>query len=142
MSAVDQGFFRLLGFELVGATADGVLLRFEVSDVHLQPHGIVHGGVHCAAVESAASVGAALWLGDRGRVVGVANRTDFIRPVSEGVLMVSASPIDRTETQQLWLVEIRDVDSRLVARGEVRLQSLPIDRTAESDGSSARHQAS
>ena len=34
-------------------------------DLH-QPYGIVHGGVHCSLVESAASIGAALWFGERG----------------------------------------------------------------------------
>ena len=125
MSGVDQGLFRLLGFELVNASADGARLRFVVNADHHQPYGIMHGGVHCAAVESAASLAAALWLGGRGRVVGVSNRTDFIRPVTEGVLTASSSPIDRTEFQQLWQVEIRDGAGRLVARGEVRLQALP-----------------
>jgi acyl-coenzyme A thioesterase PaaI-like protein len=35
-----------------------------------------------------------------------------------------ASPLHRGRLQQLWLVEIRDADERLVARGQVRLQNL------------------
>jgi hypothetical protein len=31
-----------------------------------QPHGILHGGVHCGVVETLASVGASLWLAERG----------------------------------------------------------------------------
>ena len=89
----------------------------------------MHGGVHCAAIETAASVGAALWLGDRvgvgiGRVVGVSNQTDFLRPVEHGSLTALATPIHRGRTQQLWLVEISDDRERLVARGQVRLQNL------------------
>jgi 1,4-dihydroxy-2-naphthoyl-CoA hydrolase len=121
---VDMGLFHVLGFQMLEATADRVVLEWTVTADHQQPYGIVHGGVHCAAVESSASIGGALWFGDRGKVVGVSNRTDFLRATTEGVLRATATPIDRAETMQLWLVEIRDEFERLVARGEVRLQNL------------------
>lgn len=95
-------------------------------DLH-QPYGIVHGGVHCAVVETLASVGAATWLGDSGKVVGVNNNTDFYRAVSEGQLVSSATPLHRGRLQQVWIVETHDADGRLVARGQVRLQNLPGD---------------
>jgi uncharacterized protein (TIGR00369 family) len=121
---VDMGLFALLGFRLTEAHADHVVLEWTITSDHHQPYGIVHNGVHCAAVETAASIGAALWLADRGQVVGVANRTDFFRAAREGTLRATATPIDRGIDQQLWLVEIRDDAQRLVARGEVRLQNL------------------
>jgi 1,4-dihydroxy-2-naphthoyl-CoA hydrolase len=120
----DMGLFHVLGFRTVEATPDRVVLEWTVTPDHRQPYGIVHGGVHCAAVESSASIAGALWFGDRGKVVGVSNRTDFLRATTDGVLRATATPIDRAETMQLWLVEIRDVSDRLVARGEVRLQNL------------------
>jgi 1,4-dihydroxy-2-naphthoyl-CoA hydrolase len=80
--------------------------------------------VYCAAAETAASIGASLWFGDRGRVVGVSNQTDFLRAVREGTLTASATPIHRGRSQQLWLVEIVDEQSRIIARSQVRLQNL------------------
>lgn len=121
---VNMGLFALLGFRTTEATEDRVVLEWDITPDHQQPYGIVHGGVHCAAVESAASIGAALWFGDSGKVVGVSNRTDFIRSAQSGQLHATATPIDRTATQQLWLVEIQDETDRLIARGEVRLQNL------------------
>ena len=119
------GLDSVLGFEYLEASPERVVLTWQVTpDLH-QPFGIQHGGVYCAAVESAASLGAAIWFGERGRVVGVANHTDFLRSVSDGRLTATATPIHRGNQQQLWLVEITDVDARLVARGEVRLQNLP-----------------
>ncbi|MGB9378212.1 MAG: PaaI family thioesterase, partial [Mycobacteriales bacterium] len=87
-------------------------------------YGIVHGGVHSSLVETAASVGGALWFGERGNVVGVTNTTHFLRAVREGELRAVATPIHRGRTQQLWLVEIHDDAGRLAARGEVRLANL------------------
>jgi uncharacterized protein (TIGR00369 family) len=84
----------------------------------------MHGGVYCSVVETAASVGAALWLGDRGQVVGVSNQTDFLRAVREGVLTATATPVHRGRLQQLWTVDIKEEQDRLVSRGQVRLQNI------------------
>ncbi|HEY0357807.1 MAG TPA: PaaI family thioesterase, partial [Mycobacteriales bacterium] len=92
-------------------------------DLH-QPYGIVHGGVYCSVVETAASVGGALWLGERGQVVGVSNQTDFLRAVRDGELTATATPVHRGRLQQLWTVEITDEQDRLVSRGQVRLQNI------------------
>ena len=121
---IEMGLVKLLGIRVVETSADLVRLEWDVTPDHHQPYGIVHGGVHCTAIETAASVGAALWFGDRGRVVGVSNQTDFLRAVSEGTLTAVATPIHRGRSQQLWLVEITDEQHRLIARGQVRLQNL------------------
>lgn len=121
------GYVALLGLELDEASADRVVIRWRVRPELHQPHGIQHGGVYCSVVETAASVGGSLWLGDRGRVVGVSNQTDFLRAVRDGELTAVGTPVHRGRSQQLWLVEITDSDARLVARGQVRLQNLTAD---------------
>jgi uncharacterized protein (TIGR00369 family) len=119
------GLVATLGFTFDELTGDRAVLSWTNGPEHLQPYGIVHGGVYCAAAETAASMGAAVWLGDRGKVVGVANHTNFLRAVSAGERIVAtATPIHRGRSQQLWLIEMRDTQDRLVARGEVRLQNL------------------
>ena len=121
---VSSGLVGLLGLRLDEVTADRVVISWTVTaDLH-QPYGLLHGGVHCAVVETAASVGGAAWFGDRGQVVGVSNQTDFFRAVSDGDLVAVATPLHRGRSQQLWQVEIRDDRDRLVARGQVRLQNL------------------
>lgn len=121
-------FGQWLGLEIVEATADRVVLIWDVRPELWQPYEIVHGGVYCAVVESAASVAAALWLADRGKVVGVSNHTDFLRAVHDGRMQATATPIHRGRLQQLWLVDIVDEQDRAVARGQVRLQNLTDDR--------------
>jgi uncharacterized protein (TIGR00369 family) len=117
-------FARHLGLELTRADGDEVHGTWTASAPLHQPHGIVHGGVHCSVVETLASVGGSLWLGDRGRVVGVSNTTDFFRAVSEGPMTSVGRPVHRGRSQQLWVVETRDEQDRLVARGQVRIQNL------------------
>ncbi len=121
------GFADWLGLHVAEATGDRVVLTWKVRPELWQPYGIVHGGVHCSVVETAASIAAAVWLGDRGKVVGVSNQTDFLRAVREGELQAVATPVHRGRLQQLWLVEVLDEEERLVARGQVRLQNLTND---------------
>ncbi|MGZ4649208.1 MAG: PaaI family thioesterase [Kineosporiaceae bacterium] len=118
------GFIELLGLRFDEVAPDRVVISWDVTPAQHQPFGIVHGGVHAAVVETAASYGAGLWLGDRGQAVGVSNHTDFLRAVRTGTLRAVGEPIHRGRLQQLWLVEIRDEADRLVARGEVRLQNV------------------
>jgi 1,4-dihydroxy-2-naphthoyl-CoA hydrolase len=113
-----------LGIDLVEASADRVVMSWTVRPELTQPYGIVHGGTYCTAVESSASVGAAIWFGERGRVVGVSNQTDFYRAVSSGELTATATPVHRGRSQQVWRVAITDEQDRLVAEGQVRLQNL------------------
>jgi 1,4-dihydroxy-2-naphthoyl-CoA hydrolase len=121
---VDSGLNEALGFKLDEAGPDRVVMSWTVGPQHLQPYGIVHGGVYCSVVEASASIGAALWYGERGQVVGAANNTNFLRAVREGRLVATATPVHRGRSQQLWQVEVLDDADRLVARGEVRLQNL------------------
>ena len=125
MSGFDyDGFDKLLGLQITSATPDEVVATIEVRPELLQPYGLLHGGVLCSAVETVGSVAGATWFGDRGNVVGTSNHTNFLRAVREGVLTAVATPIHRGRTQQLWNVDIRDDQERLVAKGELRLANL------------------
>lgn len=123
------GYVKWLGLEFVEASGEHMVARWEVRPDQLQPYGLVHGGVHCAVIETVASFAGGLWYGERGQVVGVSNQTDFLRAVSSGTLTATGAPVHRGRLQQLWVVEIRDANERLVARGQVRLQNLPADRS-------------
>jgi uncharacterized protein (TIGR00369 family) len=122
---MEKGFDQAMGFELLSATRDEVVLEYEVTEKHLQPYGIVHGGVHCAAVESACSTGAGVDAIAHGRsVVGVENHTSFIRAVRHGRIRVVATPLTRGRRSQVWEASAHTEDGKLVATGRVRLLCL------------------
>ena len=123
-AGLERGFIKLVGVRIGEASGDRVVLTCPVTpDLH-QPFGLVHGGVYATLAETAASVGASLWFGDQGKVVGVSNHTDFLRAVRRGELRAEATPLSRGRTTQLWQVEIGDEQGRLVAHSKVRLQNL------------------
>jgi 1,4-dihydroxy-2-naphthoyl-CoA hydrolase len=121
-------FVAEMKFEVVEATGSRVTGHVDVGPDQHTPWGVVHGGLYCSVVESAASVGASAAVVERGQfAVGVNNNTDFIRPMTAGRLDVVAEPVQQGRTLQLWQVLLtRADDGKLVARGQVRLQNVPL----------------
>jgi 1,4-dihydroxy-2-naphthoyl-CoA hydrolase len=121
-------FVRVAGLRFDEISGKRVRGEIELDERHHTPWGVVHGGVYTTAVESAASVGASTAVEGRGQfAVGVSNSTDFLRPVTEGSVAVVAEPIMQGKIQQLWEVIItRSDDGKEIARGQVRLQNVPL----------------
>jgi uncharacterized protein (TIGR00369 family) len=121
-------FARASGFVPAEVSGTRVIGSVDLGPDQHTPWGVVHGGVYCTVVESAASIGASAAVLDRGQfAVGVNNSTDFLRPATAGRLDVVAEPIQQGRTLQLWLVTLtRAEDGKPVARGQVRLQNVPL----------------
>lgn len=135
MNARLQGWNAAMGLRFVHASPDEVVAELDVGDVHHQPYGIVHGGVHAGLIETVASVGAALHaLADARAVVGLENTTSFLHAVREGKLRATARPLSRGRRTQVWAVDVHDARERLVACGRVRL--LVLDTSVALDGQS------
>jgi 1,4-dihydroxy-2-naphthoyl-CoA hydrolase len=119
-------FMELLDIEFDEVRPERVSGSVAADERHHQPWGLVHGGLFTTAIETFATTGAFDAVKDRGQqAVGVTNVTDFFRPHRSGRLNVEAVAIQQGRTQQVWQVEIRrPADSKLVARGQVRLQNV------------------
>jgi 1,4-dihydroxy-2-naphthoyl-CoA hydrolase len=123
-----SAFVRVAGLDFEEIDGKGVRGWIELDERHHTPWGVVHGGVYATAVESAASVGASAAVKERGQfAVGVSNSTEFLRPMTEGRVDVIAEPVMQGRSQQLWQVIItRSEDGKEVARGQLRLQNVPL----------------
>jgi len=120
-----DGWMTAMGLEITRLSADEVVLEWTVDGRHLQPFGLVHGGVHCGVVETACSIGAGLRAASTGQaVVGVENHTSFLRAVKSGRLRATARPLQAGRRAQLWQADIVDEGGKLVATGRVRLMSV------------------
>jgi 1,4-dihydroxy-2-naphthoyl-CoA hydrolase len=124
-------FVAATAFDVTEATGTRVTGTVDTGPQQHTPWGVVHGGLYCTVVESAASIGASAAVADRGQfAVGVNNSTDFLRPMTSGRLHVVAEPIQQGRTLQLWQVVLtRSDDGKVVARGQVRLQNVPLPST-------------
>ena len=128
--ADDSEFLRISGLQVEEVCGDGVRGWIDLDERHHTPWGVVHGGVYATAVESAASLGASAAVEEREQfAVGINNTTDFLRPVTKGRVEVVAEPIMQGKGQQLWQVVItRAEDGKEVARGQLRLQNVPLQK--------------
>jgi len=127
------GWNRTMGLRFVRVTADECVGELTVAEQHLQPYGIVHGGVHTGIIEAACSTGAAVAAMARGQtVVGLENATSFIHAARGGVLRVTATPVTRGKRTHVWEAKVTDDSGRVLATGRVRL--LCLDAGAELAG--------
>ena len=125
MNQMIDGWNKAMGLHFTHATTDRVVAELAIAPHHLQPYGLVHGGVYAGIVETACSVGCALDALSRGQsAVGLDNHTSFLRATRAGKLVVTATPITRGKRTQLWEAIVTDDQGRAVANGRVRMMCL------------------
>jgi uncharacterized protein (TIGR00369 family) len=139
LNASLDGWNRAMGIRFVVATGDEVIAELEVGPQHLQPYGLVHGGVYAGMIETVTSVGAALHglRRDQG-AVGLENSTSFLHAVRAGVLRATARPLQRGRRSQVWQADITDDKGVVAATGRVRLLALERDASVAGEAVTLR----
>src|SRR4051812_47166475 len=103
------GFTTAMGLVFVNSSATEVIVDMTISAKHLQPMGIVHGGVYCGLVETVCSVGGHLAATAAGLlVVGVDNHTSFLRAQRTGTLRTTGRPLVTGRRTQLWEAKVEN----------------------------------
>ena len=126
MSRLPQssGVHETLGFDIVEAAPDQVVMRVPVGPKVFQPYGILHGGVSALLAESAASFGGALNIGPDQIVVGTELNCSHLRSMSSGVLTATATPIRTGKKVQVWAIDLTDQEGRQICVARCTLQVL------------------
>ncbi len=121
-----SGFAEEIGIEWVNLDPDDAQARIAVESRHLQPSGIVHGGVFSSLAESLTSAATYGAVREEGMVaIGQANDTTFLRPIAGGYINASAKPRHRGRTTWVWDVEISDDEGRACALARVTIAVRP-----------------
>jgi 1,4-dihydroxy-2-naphthoyl-CoA hydrolase len=124
-----SGFDRLYGLELLACSETDVRAQVALRDELKQPAGLLHGGVYAAVAESMASIATALAVFENGDMaVGLSNTTNFLRPVTEGVLHARATRLHRGRMTWVWDVRFSDDADRTCAVTRMTIAVRP--RTA------------
>lgn len=114
--AVDvTGLPVTLGIEMLELTPQRVVATMPVDQRTRQPFGILHGGASVALAETVASFGAVTLI-DRDRQVAVGQEinANHLRPKLEGVVTATGVPVHVGRGSQVWSIEIRDEQGKLV----------------------------
>ncbi len=119
------GWNTAMGLRFTKVTPEECIGELVVAAQHLQPYGIVHGGVHMGIIEAACSTGAAVFAFARNQsVVGLENSTSFVTAVRDGKLTVTATPVTRGRRTQVWQAVVTNEAGKTCATGRVRLLCL------------------
>lgn len=109
-----RGLAEHLNIEVTEATPSRCVATMDVSQVHQQPHGIMHGGSSLALAETVASVGAKTACREERQAFGMEINANHLRPFHTGQLTATAKPEHVGQTSQVWSVEIADKAGKLI----------------------------
>ena len=108
-------FARLVGLRPAwmddGRATFDLLLRPE----HLNPHGVVHGGVIYTLVDTAMGGALTTRLDPGERCATLEIKINYLAPVTDGTLTCEAAVVERTRRIGVLEARVRDGGSRLIA---------------------------
>jgi len=112
---VEGQMARHLGIEMVAVGPDFMIAKMPVDHRTIQRIGILHGGASLALAETVGSI-AASYCVDRNRkyIVGQEINANHIRPVREGFVYATATPLHLGKISQVWEIKIRNEAEKLV----------------------------
>jgi 1,4-dihydroxy-2-naphthoyl-CoA hydrolase len=121
-----SGFAEDIGVEWIDFDPDHARARIEIGPRHLQPYGIVHGGVYATLAESLCSAATYGAVHDDGMVaMGQANDTTFLRPAGDGHINAVATARHRGRTTWVWDVEMTDDEGHVCALSRMTIAVRP-----------------
>ncbi len=125
IAALPDGWVTANAVVFTRATASEVVAELTIGPQHLQPMGIVHGGVYAGLVETTTSVGAGIHSSQKGRLsVGLENHTSFLHASRSGKLIATARPLTRGSRTQVWEASVVNEAGQVAATGRVRFLTL------------------
>jgi 1,4-dihydroxy-2-naphthoyl-CoA hydrolase len=109
-----RGVVELLGIRIVALEPDAIVGEMPVTDRHLQPSGILHGGVSVVLAETLGTLGAILALPEGEIAVGIEVNANHLAMVRAGdLLRATCRPLHTGHRTQVWQTEIRRADGRI-----------------------------
>ena len=118
LNAENTGYAQHIGMVITECSDKRVAAYIDVGPQHLQPAGIVNGGVYASLGETLGSLAA--MINSEKPAVGMSNNTDFLRPVSEGRIEAEATAVHTGRTTHLWRIEMRN-NGKLAAITNLKL---------------------
>lgn len=119
-----------LGIEIDELGPERVVLSVEVGPRVHQPYGFLHGGVSALLSETCASMGAWLAAGSDYEAFGVEINANHLRPVREGRVVATGTPIRNGRTIAVWDTKVEDEQGRLVCVSRCTVALRPVGGSA------------
>ncbi len=119
-------YFTLISMKIVEIGLGYARLEIDLAKKHLQPFGLVHGGVFATIIDSAASW--ALFYGIEDHDAGLTSvdlKLNYLAPAVAGKLIARGRQIKIGKTLGYAEAEVADQTGKMVAHGTSTIMILP-----------------
>jgi uncharacterized protein (TIGR00369 family) len=121
-----QTLVDTLEIKFLEASPNKVIATMPVQPKVHQPFGLLHGGASVALAETVASIGAFLSVAEQGMTaVGLEINANHLRGVRDGIVTATATPIHKGRTTQVWNIEIKTEEGKMVCISRCTLAIIP-----------------
>ena len=118
-------YFALLSMEIKDLQWGTSLLEVQLEEKHLQPFGMVHGGV-IASVVDAAAFWAVFPQVEKGKgLTTVETKINYLAPAQKGKLLAQGRCIKMGRSLALGEAQVKDAEGVLVAHGTATMMVVP-----------------
>jgi uncharacterized protein (TIGR00369 family) len=117
-------YFSLLSMEVIDLSMGTSHLKIAVHEKHLQPFGMVHGGVYASLIDAAAFWACYCEVEEGLSITTVEMKLNYLAPASNGLLVGNGRRIKMGKTLCLADATIGDEQGRLLAHGTATMMIL------------------
>ena len=111
-----------IGIEYIAIGDDTIKARMPVDRRTVQPARILHGGASVVLAETLGSVAANQCLDPAKRMaVGMEINANHVRPVQDGHVIGTVTPLHIGHSTQIWQIHIHDEKDRLVCVSRITM---------------------
>lgn len=121
-----SAFARWMGMELAHVTDGASEIHLAVETHHLNPGGIVHGGIIATMLDAAIGVALRTRLGFDRTHVTVNLSIGYLRPLRAGAMVARARAVHSGERVGYGEADLTDADGALLARGTATFLVVPL----------------
>ncbi len=120
-------YFELQSMKLLSFEVGSCLMEIDLARKHLQPFGLVHGGVFASIIDAAAFWAVYADLNEESGLTSVDLKLNYLAPATTGKLIARGRRVKVGRTLALGEAEITNEKGRLLAHGLSTLMVLPND---------------
>ena len=108
---------QTLEIEYIDIGEDFLTASMPVSPRVHQPDGVLHGGATVALAETVGSAASHVLLGSKDTIIrGIEISANHLKSVTSGIVHAKAVLTHKGKTLQLWDIEVRDEENRLISK--------------------------
>jgi uncharacterized protein (TIGR00369 family) len=114
-----------LRMQLVSISVDQAMVKLKTEQCHLQPFGIVHGGVLATLIDTATFWSVFLRLPEDVGLVNIDLKLNYLKSISTGLMTAQGRCIRAGRTINYAEASVKDKEGNLIAHGTSTLMVLP-----------------